>query len=198
MDTHLRRFKSTNETKTSHERIWLSELSPIVRYPPRPRGSSCSGPRSPTSEPDLRKLWQTVRFGYLKETLFPELPTGERLRYRGEQSEFQGRQDGHPMSYLWDQIRLLSIKKEGHFCSECVETEAWQTPPGLPGPENLQWQESIESECDVCGRKIRWTPCRFKGNTVLCSKKCHNLGLSEAFTGAGHANWKGGGSRNYG
>lgn len=79
-----------------------------------------------------------------------------------------------------------------------MKNEVWQTPPGLSGPDHPEWKTEIERDCAVCGNTISRTPGMFRGEAALCSKDCHNVWLSESFTGEGHPNWKGGGSIYYG
>lgn len=83
--------------------------------------------------------------------------------------------------------------KKGWYCPECVETEEWRTPPTVTGTDNPRWKGGkIEKECDVCGKKVRRYPSGFENDVVCCSEECRQTWLSEAFTGEGHPNWKGG------
>jgi 5-methylcytosine-specific restriction endonuclease McrA len=52
-------------------------------------------------------------------------------------------------------------------------------------------------ECEICGTRISRYPSGF-GEVVLCGDECRAGWLSDAFTGKGHPNWKGGGSELYG
>ncbi len=111
--------------------------------------------------------------------------------YKGGKSEAECRICG-------EKFEFYPSDKRGHFCPDCVENETWQTPPGLTGSDNPRWREKVSCNCDICGKAIRRTPGQFNGDAVLCSKECHNVWLSEAFSGEGHPNWKGGGSIYYG
>lgn len=90
-------------------------------------------------------------------------------------------------------------EKPGRYCSDCVENEKWQAPPGLSGPDHPEWKGGkITKHCDLCGEGVTRRPSAFAGSVTLCSRECHRIWLSDAFTGEGHPNWKGGGNEAYG
>lgn len=69
----------------------------------------------------------------------------------------------------------------------------------MQGEEHPHWQGGKRSEpCAVCDEVVERHPGAFVGDTTLCSRKCHREWLSEAFTGDGHPNWKGGPTGPYG
>lgn len=94
--------------------------------------------------------------------------------------------------------------KEGKFCAECVETRNWQDSPhatgkNLTGANNPNWVGGKQKvECTVCGTVERRYPSNISGDITVCSEECRRAWLSEAFTGSGHPNWKGGPSTDYG
>lgn len=89
--------------------------------------------------------------------------------------------------------------KEGLYCRECVEEEAWQEPPGISGPEHPRWAGGdVTLDCTVCGTTVEQEQRNITGEVVVCSKECQRTWFSETFTGEGHPNWKGGGNEPYG
>jgi hypothetical protein len=90
-------------------------------------------------------------------------------------------------------------EKEGLYCAECVENEAWRDPPACEGKENPRWNGGrIELSCAVCGASISRHPWNITGSVSVCGDACRGEWLSEEFTGEGHPNWKGGGNWPYG
>ncbi len=89
-------------------------------------------------------------------------------------------------------------EKRGLYCSECVTTEQWRTPPSIDGPRNPRWSGGRRTtECDVCGDVVERYPSNI-GDVVLCGEECRSQWLSETFSGDGHPNWLGGGNEAYG
>jgi 5-methylcytosine-specific restriction endonuclease McrA len=91
-------------------------------------------------------------------------------------------------------------EKEGLYCSECVEAGGWRNPPTPEsGPDHPWWTGGkTELECDVCGAAFERYPGNIQGDVVVCSEECRAAWLSEAFSGEGHPNWRGGGNQEYG
>ena len=119
--------------------------------------------------------------------------------YAGENNpNYNGGKEQTNCQICEHEFEYYPSEKAGLFCPDCVQNETWQTPPGLDGEDHPQWRERIELECAVCGSDIQRTPGTIKSDDVLCSKACHNIWLSNTFTGEGHPNWKGGGSEYYG
>lgn len=98
-----------------------------------------------------------------------------------------------------EEFEYYPSEKPGRFCPDCVETEDWHEPPSLTGPENPHYRGGkIELECDVCDAEFERYPSNVGDGAILCSNECRAEWLSEAFTGEGHPNWKGGGNEDYG
>jgi len=55
-----------------------------------------------------------------------------------------------------------------------------------------------ELECDGCDATVVRRSSNITGEHVFCGDDCQYEWLSEAFTGEGHPNWKGGSTPNYG
>ncbi|MFC7047171.1 HNH endonuclease [Halobacteriaceae archaeon GCM10025711] len=88
--------------------------------------------------------------------------------------------------------------KDGLYCPDCVETEEWRTTPELDGDSNPRWNGGKRKlECAVCGTTVERYPSNIESVTV-CSETCRRAWLSDAFTGDGHPNWKGGDTGPYG
>jgi len=80
-----------------------------------------------------------------------------------------------------------------------VQLENWRHRPAVTGENNPRWNGGKrEVDCDVCDATVERYPHRLTGEVVLCSDDCRAEWLSEAFTGEGHPNWRGGGNANYG
>jgi 5-methylcytosine-specific restriction endonuclease McrA len=90
-------------------------------------------------------------------------------------------------------------EKEGCFCSECVKNAEWRHTRQISGADNPNWNGGkLSFDCSVCERPVKRYPSDVTGEIVLCSRDCHAEWLSEAFTGDGHPNWRGGGVGEYG
>lgn len=88
--------------------------------------------------------------------------------------------------------------KEGLYCETCVETENWHHEPDISGEEHPRWKGGKrELSCTGCGSRVDRHPWNITSEHVFCSSDCRNDWLSEAFSGDGHPNWKGGGEANY-
>lgn len=89
--------------------------------------------------------------------------------------------------------------KEGLYCSECVRDEEWRDPPSLESSDNPRWSGgTVQLECDVCGDRFERYPGNVGSDVTVCSDDCRAEWLSDAFSGEGHPNWKGGNNPNYG
>ncbi|WP_345893356.1 HNH endonuclease [Halorientalis brevis] len=89
-------------------------------------------------------------------------------------------------------------EKRGLYCPSCVETEQWRTPPTIEGQDHPRWSGGKQTvTCVVCGSEDERWPSEMS-DVIVCSEECRKQWLSEAFTGEGHPNWKGGGSPSYG
>ena len=64
------------------------------------------------------------------------------------------------------------------------------------GNEVVVTYRTVET-CDRCGERFERYPSHI-GDNVFCGEPCRRAWLSEAFTGDGHPNWKGGGNEEYG
>lgn len=97
------------------------------------------------------------------------------------------------------EFEYYASNKKGLYCSDCVENESWRATPTLRGSENPHWNGGkLEVECAMCDDIIKRYPSGFTGDVAVCSEECRRTWLSEAFTGAGHPNWRGGGNESYG
>lgn len=98
-----------------------------------------------------------------------------------------------------DEFDYYPSEKEGLYCSDCVETEEWRHTVSLEGEENPRWNGGpLDLECDVCGESFERRPGNVTTEAVFCGEACRREWLSEAFTGEGHPNWRGGGNGPYG
>lgn len=90
-------------------------------------------------------------------------------------------------------------EKPGLYCPDCVSSKNWQTPPDIEGSANPRWAGGkTQRDCVMCGNPVKRHPSGFPSDVTLCGRKCHQAWLSEAFSGEGHPNWKGGGNEAYG
>lgn len=97
------------------------------------------------------------------------------------------------------EFEYYESEKEGNYCSECVETEKWRNPPSISGTEHPRWNGGpVTLSCEVCDSEFERTPGNITSDVTCCSESCRAEWLSEAFTGEGHPNWKGGGNQEYG
>lgn len=97
-----------------------------------------------------------------------------------------------------DDFEYYPSEKEGVFCPSCVENERWRLPPEVTGTENPKWNGGKRVvQCTVCGDSVERYPSNVSEVTV-CSEACRREWLSDAFSGEGHPNWKGGGNGSYG
>ncbi len=120
--------------------------------------------------------------------------------YSGENNpNFKGGKTTTECQICGCEFEFYQSEKPGKYCSDCVENQHWQTAPELNGSENPQWTGGkIERSCDLCGTKVERRRSAFSETVTLCSRECHREWISDAFTGEGHPNWKGGGSEYYG
>jgi len=90
-------------------------------------------------------------------------------------------------------------EKDGVYCPDCVEHAAWRDPPQVSGDAHHSWSGGkVSISCDVCEVRVDRYPSQIQSEVILCSRDCHAEWLSEAFTGDGHPNWRGGGVGEYG
>lgn len=90
-------------------------------------------------------------------------------------------------------------EKKGLYCGTCVEEEHWHHVPDVSGEAHPRWSGGDqELECDQCGARFVRGQQDIASEDTLCSRDCQYAWLSDAFTGDGHPNWKGGGDANYG
>lgn len=97
------------------------------------------------------------------------------------------------------EFQYYPSEKEGVYCSTCVENEAWRHDRDIRGERNPRWSGGKRTvSCDRCDHAVERYPGRLRSEHVFCSAECQHEWLSEAFTGEGHPNWKGGSNPNYG
>ncbi|EMA14567.1 MULTISPECIES: HNH endonuclease [Haloarcula] len=90
-------------------------------------------------------------------------------------------------------------EKEGCYCPDCVEDAEWRHTRQISGADNPNWSGGkLKLDCSICDSPVERYPSDVTGEVVLCSRDCHAAWLSEAFTGDGHPNWRGGGVGDYG
>jgi len=112
--------------------------------------------------------------------------------YRGGKSETECEICGASFEYY-------PSDKEGLYCSDCVEHADWRHDREVSGSDNPNWKGGkLTLSCDACDVRIERYPGDVTGEVTLCSRDCHAAWLSEAFTGDGHPNWRGGGVDDYG
>jgi len=98
-----------------------------------------------------------------------------------------------------DSFEYYPSEKPGKYCPDCVETVEWRSTPDVDAEANPRWKGGkVELECDECGEEVRRFPADLTGEHAFCSPDCQADWLSEAFTGEGHPNWKGGDVGPYG
>lgn len=98
-----------------------------------------------------------------------------------------------------DEFEYYPSEKPGRYCPDCVKNENWRHDRDISGENNPRWSGGKEVyDCDICGESFERYPSQVDGETTLCSDDCRAEWLSEAFTGDGHPNWRGGGNEAYG
>lgn len=101
--------------------------------------------------------------------------------------------------FCGEEFEYYPSKKEGLYCPTCVEAKNWRDPPVINEGDHPRWSGGkVEVDCAICDRTIERYPSHINGEVTLCSNECRYDWLSEAFTGEGHPNWKGGDTGNYG
>jgi hypothetical protein len=112
---------------------------------------------------------------------------------------YQGKKRTTGCELCGSEFEYYPSEKEGLYCPDCVETEAWRTAPDLEGAKNPRWNGGkLELTCAVCSEPVERYPSEIAGEVTVCSEECRTTWLSDAFTGGGHPNWKGGGNEAYG
>lgn len=124
----------------------------------------------------------------------------ESVTFEGDANpNFRGGKDLAECEICGAPFEYYPSEKVGRFCPTCVENESWQAPPVVRGSAHPRWSGGkVRRECIVCGATVVRYPSGFVSDVVLCSEPCRRTWLSEAFTGEGHPNWKGGGNEAYG
>lgn len=112
---------------------------------------------------------------------------------------YQGKKEVTECEICETEFEYYPSEKEGLYCPECVEAEAWRDVPRVEGPANPRWNGGpMTLECDVCGEQFERYPSDVEGEVTLCSEECRREWLSDAFAGEGHPNWEGGDAGPYG
>lgn len=98
---------------------------------------------------------------------------------------------GSPLEYA-------PSEKAGGYCP----TASWMNRAHAPrdrGSDHPRWSGGmVERECNVSGDAVERYPSGFVSDFVVCSESCRRVWLSEASTGEGHQNRRGGGNESYG
>lgn len=124
----------------------------------------------------------------------------ESVSYTGEQNpRWSGGKETTECEICQTAFEYYPSEKPGRFCPECVCRNEWQEPPSLDGPANPRYSGGkTELVCEVCDATFERYPSNVTGDVSLCSDDCRAEWLSEAFTGPGHPNWRGGPTGPYG
>jgi hypothetical protein len=124
----------------------------------------------------------------------------EAVSYEGQNNPtYRGGKETTECNICGTEFEYYPSDKEGLYCPDCVENEAWRDPPVISGRDHYRWNGGkLELDCDVCGDCFERYPSNVTGEVTLCSDDCRSEWLSEAFTGEGHPNWEGGGNGAYG
>lgn len=125
---------------------------------------------------------------------------GEAVTFAGsENPNYDGGKETTECAICNGEFDFYPSGKPGLYCPDCVETEEWRELPPLDGENNPRWNGGkLNLECAACGATVRRYPSDVTGEVTVCDRECLSDWLSEAFTGDGHPNWKGGDTGNYG
>lgn len=122
------------------------------------------------------------------------------VSFEGEANpNYRGGKETTACEICGDHFEYYPSEKPGKYCSSCVDAGDWRDPPGISGPDHPRWKGGkLAMTCDVCEREFERYPSNVTGEVSLCSDECQSEWLSDAFTGDGHPNWRGGGNEDYG
>lgn len=121
------------------------------------------------------------------------------VSFEGENNpNYDDRRETGTCGICGDEFEYYPSEKAGRYCPSCVSEESWQDTPTVAGSDNPHWGGGKQTvDCVICGETVERWPSEATGITV-CSDTCRREWLSEAFSGADHPNWKGGGNIKYG
>lgn len=124
----------------------------------------------------------------------------EAVSYEGENNpNYRGGTETAECVLCESEFEYYECEKEGLYCPDCVEDASWRELPDISGENNPRWNGGKrEYECEMCDSRFERHPGNAKTDVTLCSRSCLQDWVSEAFTGEGHPNWKGGGNQEYG
>ena len=124
----------------------------------------------------------------------------EAVSYEGEANpHYQGGKESTECEICGTEFEYYPSEKEGLYCPDCVEDAEWRHKPDLEGSNNPRWKGGKQRfDCAVCEESFERYPSNAAGEIAVCSESCRREWLSEAFTGEGHPNWRGGGNEAYG
>ncbi|MFQ3320213.1 MAG: hypothetical protein ACI80F_002290 [Natronomonas sp.] len=122
------------------------------------------------------------------------------VSFEGENNpNYSGGKETAECDICGSEFEYYSSEKKGLYCHTCVNEEPWRHTPDISGENNPRWSGGEqELACDWCDSKVVRQQNNINGEHVFCSTDCQSEWLSEAFTGEGHPNWRGGIEANYG
>lgn len=112
---------------------------------------------------------------------------------------YQGAKETTECEICGAEFTYYPSEKPGYYCSTCVGQRNWRHRPDVRGADNPRWKSgTLELQCDICDETFERHPSNVEGEMTFCGRECQHEWLSDAFTGDGHPNWKGGGNEAYG
>lgn len=125
---------------------------------------------------------------------------GNAVSFEGKNNpNYRGGKETTACEICGDTFEYWPSEKPGLYCGRCVQEKQWRHERDIRGEQNPRWSGGKQTvDCDACGTSVERRPSRLRSEHVFCSPECQYEWLSEAFTGEGHPNWRGGTNPNYG